>query len=190
MEIKWMINGQYSCFRISSCVPAFQSWLLMVHSNPSQVAQLVGALSRTPKGCRFDPRLGYIQKATNRCFSLCLSFSFPLPFLQNQQTYPPMRTEGKLMHSTPHIPNDHLFGKLFLIGSYYESSHLKGGLKYLINQLTSTTWAQHLIGNDGRNTKEIFKRGTKSQVCARLSLIFVSPLIFMTKCPSPDQLIP
>ena len=58
--------------------------------SPGQVAQLVGVLSHAPKVvgsipgqgtcpcCKFDPQLGYVQEATNQCFSLSLSLS-PLP---------------------------------------------------------------------------------------------------------------
>ena len=37
---------------------------------PGLVAQLIGALSHTPKDCRFNPRLGRIREATNGYFSL------------------------------------------------------------------------------------------------------------------------
>ena len=54
--------------------------------HPGQVAQLVEALSLTPKGCGFDSWLGYIPKlqvrspvrhtreATGQCFSFTLIF--------------------------------------------------------------------------------------------------------------------
>lgn len=36
---------------------------------PVQVVQSVGASSRTPKGCGFDPWPGYVREAASRCFS-------------------------------------------------------------------------------------------------------------------------
>ena len=44
----------------------------------ASVAQVVGASSSKPKGCRFNPQSGCILEATNRCVSLtpmCLSNS-------------------------------------------------------------------------------------------------------------------
>ena len=53
-----------------------------------QVAQLLGALCHTPKGCRFDSLAGHVWEATNGCFSLTLMFpslSLSLSFsLSNQ----------------------------------------------------------------------------------------------------------
>ena len=48
-------------------------------------------------GCRFDPRLGQVQEATNRCFShtdmcVCVSLSFSLSLsLKSMKTYSWMR---------------------------------------------------------------------------------------------------
>ena len=44
-----------------------------------QLAQLVGALSHTPKGCVFDPQLGCVQEATDGSMFLSFSLSFSLP---------------------------------------------------------------------------------------------------------------
>ena len=40
-----------------------------------RVAQLVGVLPCTPKGCGLDSRSGHIQEATEQCLSL--SYSLP-----------------------------------------------------------------------------------------------------------------
>ena len=53
-----------------------------------QLAQLVGSLVQTPKGCGFDPQSGCIQEAINQVFTLPLS-------LQNQYTHPPLVTLKK-----------------------------------------------------------------------------------------------
>ena len=73
-------------------------WVLKgnVHC-PGQVAQLVGAPSRTPKvetflpiqgtylGCGFNSHLGHVWEATDRCLSLSLSLSLspPCPSLKS-----------------------------------------------------------------------------------------------------------
>ena len=61
--------------------------------SPGRVAQLAGASPATSKGhgfgsghgthrsCGFDPWLGRIQEATNRCFSLTWMFLFLSPSL-------------------------------------------------------------------------------------------------------------
>ena len=43
---------------------------------PGRVAQLAGELFRAAEGCGFNPWLGRVREATDRCFSLSLS---PLP---------------------------------------------------------------------------------------------------------------
>ena len=64
-----------------------------MYSGPWQVAQLVGALSHTPKSCRIDTRLGHVLRLWVYSQSGCvwgqpihashtdvsLSFSFSLP---------------------------------------------------------------------------------------------------------------
>ena len=46
--------------------------------SPGQEAQLVGALSYTPKCCGFNPRSERVWEATNQCFSLSISPSLPV----------------------------------------------------------------------------------------------------------------
>ena len=51
------------CFLIFLAFFPLIHWLLKSMSiSTGQVAQLVGALSHTPKGCRFDPWSGHIPK--------------------------------------------------------------------------------------------------------------------------------
>ena len=64
------------------------------HVGPGWVAQLPGALSHTPKGCRFDPWSGRTKWATSRCLSV--SPSLPLSqSLSNQQTCLRVRIKNK-----------------------------------------------------------------------------------------------
>ena len=66
---------------------------------PGWVAQLVGASSPTPKGCRFDP-CG-VREATNGCFSHTLFLS-PFPSLPlSPCLFPPFLLPSPLLPSSP-----------------------------------------------------------------------------------------
>ena len=85
-----LFNMFYITYLKANNLTCITSKIVLFLFCPGQVAQLIGMLSHTHKGCRFDYhqgtylgwgfRSGHEQEATNQCFSLTsMSFSLFLP---------------------------------------------------------------------------------------------------------------